>query len=98
MSNKISVTISLVLGLDLLTGAGYKFSDTRQLISEGSKAQGAVIGFERRSSKSDSRDYPVIEFSTTFGEIRRFTTSGAGNCAKGEAMEVLYASGDPANA
>ena len=98
MSNKTPVIISLILGIGLITGAGYKFSETRQLISGGVKAKGAVVGFERRSSKSGSSDYPVIEFATVSGEIRRFTTSGAGDFAKGEAVEVLYDPGDPSSA
>ncbi len=98
MSNKTAVTISLLLGLGLLAGSGYMFFNTRQLISDGGKAPGIVVGFERRSSKSGSSDYPVIEFTTPSGEIRRFTTSGAGDYAKGEAVEVIYDSADPASA
>lgn len=98
MSNKTSVTISIILGIGLLSGAGYKFSETRQLVSGGGKAPGIVVDFERRSSKSGSSDYPVIEFATASGEIHRFTTSGAGNYAKGESVEVLYDPVDPASA
>lgn len=98
MSNKTSATLSLVLGLGLLAGAGYMFNDTRQLISTAEKAPGAVVGFERRSSKGGSSDYPVIEFATASGEVRRFTTSGAGHYAKGATVEVLYDTSDPANA
>ena len=98
MSSKTAVTISLALGIGLLVGAGYKFSDTRQLISNGWRVPGTVVDFERRSTKGGSSDYPVIEFNTASGEIRRFTTSGAGDYAKGEAVEVLYDPVDPANA
>jgi len=98
VSSKTAVIISLALGIGLLAGAGYNFSGTRQLISNGEKAPGTVMGFERRSTKGGSSDYPVIEFTTASGEIRRFTTSGAGDFAKGEAVEVLYDPGDPANA
>lgn len=98
MSNKTAVTISLVLGLGLLAGSGYMFSNTKQLISDGGKAPGTVVGFERRSSKGGSSDYPVIEFTTASGETRCFTTSGAGDYAKGEAVEVIYNPVDPASA
>jgi hypothetical protein len=98
MSNKTAATISLVLGFGLLAGACYMFVDTRHLISTAEKAAGTVVGFERRSSKGGSTHYPVIEFATASGEVRRFTTSGAGNYAKGDAVEVLYDAGDPANA
>ena len=98
MSNKTRATLSLVVGLGLLAGAGYMFYDARQLISTAAKAPGTVVGFERRLSKGGSTDYPVIEFATASGEIRRFTTSGAGDYAKGEAVEVLYDASDPANA
>lgn len=98
MSNKTPAILSLVLGLGLSAGAGYMFLDTRQLIAIAETAQGTVVAFERRSSKGGSTDYPVIEFVTTAGEIRRFTTSGAGDYAKGEVVEVLYDAGDPANA
>jgi hypothetical protein len=95
MSDKKSVIISLLLGLGLSAGAGYMYSDARQLIATAEKSPGTVIGFERRSSKGGSSDYPVIEFATAAGEIRRFTTSGAGNYAKGQMVEVLYDAGNP---
>jgi len=98
MSNGTPAIVSLALGIGLLAGAGYFYSDARQLLSTAQKAPGTVVGFERRSSKGGSTDYPMIEFATVSGEIRRFTTSGAGDYAKGEAVEVLYDAGDPANA
>ena len=96
MNNKASATVALIVGFGLLAGAGYMFTDVRRLISTAEKAAGTVAGFERRSSKGGSTDYPVIEFATAAGEIRRFTTSGAGDFAKGDAVEVLYDAGDPA--
>ena len=98
MSNKTAAAVSLVLGFGLLAGACYMFSNTRQFVSAAGKAAGTVVGFERRSSKSGHTDYPVIEFATASGEVRHFTTSGAGGYAKGEGVEVLYDAGDPANA
>ncbi len=98
MSNKTAAIVSLVLGAALLAGAAYMYSDTRELISTAAKAPGTVVDFERRSSKGGSSYYPVIEFVTASGEIRRFTTTGAGDFAKGETVEVLYDVGDPANA
>lgn len=98
MSNKTPVIVSLALGLGLLAGAGYLFLDTRQLIAAAATAPGTVVAFERRSSKGGSSDYPVIEFATAAGEIRQFTTSGAGDYAQGEAVEVLYDASNPANA
>ena len=98
MRNRTSATLSLILGLGLLAGAGYMFSDTRQLIATAEKAQGIVAGFERRSSKGGSTDYPVIEFATASGEVRRFTTSGPGDYAKGKTVEVLYDAHNPVNA
>lgn len=98
MSNKSPAVVALVLGLGLCAGAGYLFVDTRQLIATAETAPGAVVAFDRRSSKGGSSDYPVIEFATASGEVRRFTTSGAGDYAMGEAVEVLYAVDDPANA
>lgn len=98
MRNRSSATLSLILGLGLLAGAGYMFSDTRQLLATAEKAQGIVAGFERRSSKGGSTDYPVIEFATASGEVRRFTTSGPGDYAKGKTVEVLHDAHNPANA
>ncbi len=98
MSNKTNITLSLLLGLGLLAGAGQMFSNTRQLISTAVKAQGTVVDFQRRFSKGGSSKYPVIEFATASGEIRRFTTSGAGDYTKGEAVEVLYDVSEPTNA
>lgn len=98
MSNRTPVVVSLILGIGLLVGAGFFYSSTRQLIATAQKAPGTVVGFERRSSKKGHSDYPVIEFSTASGEIRRFTTSGAGDYAKGEAVDVLYDPSDPGKA
>lgn len=98
MSNRTSITVSLLLGLGLLAGTGYFFSSTRRLIATAQVVPGTVVDFERRSSKRGHSDYPVIEFATAAGEIRRFTTSGAGDYAKGEVVEVLYDAGDPAKA
>jgi len=40
----------------------------------------------------------VVEFATASGEIRRFTTSGAGDYIKGQVVEVLYDANDPGKA
>lgn len=98
MSNKTAVIVSLTLGAALLSVATYMYSDTRELISTAARAPGTVVDFERRSSKGGSSDYPVIEFTTTSGEIRRFTTTGAGDFVMGETVEVLYDVDDPAEA
>jgi hypothetical protein len=98
MSNRIRVSISLILGIGLLVGSGYFLSDTRQLISKAEKVRGVVVGFERRSSKGGSADYSVIEFTATSGEIHRLTTAGPGGYTKGSTVDVLYEAGNPANA
>ena len=97
-SNKTAVIVSLALGAALLAGSAYMYADTRELISTAVKAPGTVVDFEWRSSKGGSSDYPVVEFVTASGEIRRFTTSGAGDFARGESVEVFYDVSDPANA
>ena len=97
-SNKTSVIISLTVGAALLAGSAYMYVNTRELISSAAKVPGTVVDFERRSSKGGSTDYPVIEFVTASGETHRFTTSGAGDFAKGESVQVLYYDNDPANA
>jgi Protein of unknown function (DUF3592) len=98
MSNRIRVSVSLILGIGLLAGSGYFFADTRQLITKAEKVPGVVSGFERRSSKGGSTDYAVIEFTTTSGEIHRFTTSGPGGYVKGSAVDVLFETGNPTKA
>ena len=98
MSNRTRAYLSLFLGLALLAGSRYMFSNTRQLITTAEKAQGIVAGFERRSSKGGSTDYPVIEFATASGEMHRFTTSGPGAYTKGKTVEVLYNANNPAHA
>ena len=97
-SNKTAVIVSLALGAALLAGAAYMYTNTQELISTAVKVPGTVVDFERRSSKGGSTDYPVIEFVTASGETHRFTTSGAGDFARGDSVEVLYYDGDPANA
>ena len=98
MSNRTPVIVSLLLGFGLLAGAGYFYFSTRHLMTTSQKVPGTVVGFERRSSKSGHSNYPVIEFTTTSGEIRHFTTSGAGDFAKNETVDVLYDTNDPAKA
>jgi hypothetical protein len=98
MSNRASAAVSLLLGFGLLAGAGFFGASARKRIATAQRAPGAVVDFQRRSSKSGSARYPVIEFTTAAGEVHRFTTSGAGDYAKGEAVEVLYDPGDPSNA
>lgn len=98
MSQRTPAIVALALGLGLFAGAGYFARNARQLTTEGERAQGTVVGFQRRSSKGGSSEYPVIEFATAAGEVRRFTTSGAGDYAKGERVEVLYHPGDPDSA
>jgi hypothetical protein len=98
MSNRAPVVVSHLLAFGLFGGAGYFYSGTQQLISAAQKAPGTIVGFERRTSKGGFSDYPVVEFATASGEVHRFTTSGAGDFAKGEAVEVLYHPDDPANA
>lgn len=97
-NNNTAVIVSLALGAALLAGATYMYADTRELVSSAVKVPGTVVDFERRSSKGGSTNYPVIEFVTASGEMHRFTTSGAGDFAKGDSVEVLYYDNDPANA
>lgn len=98
MNNRMPAFISLLLGAALLAGAAYMYSGTQELVSTATRVSGTVVAFERRSSKGGSTDYPVIEFTTASGAVQRFTTTGAGDFAKGETVEVLYDPGDPANA
>jgi hypothetical protein len=84
--------------LGLLAGAGYFARNAWGLITAGEEVAGTVVGFERRSSKGGSTEYPIIEFTTTTGDVRRFTTSGAGDYAKGETVDVLYEAKDPSHA
>lgn len=98
MSQRTPALIALALGLGLLTGAGFFARNARQLTTAGERVPGMVVDFQRRSSKGGSSEYPVIEFAATTGETHRFTTSGAGDYAKGEKVDVLYHPGDPDSA
>jgi len=98
MSNRIPISISLILGIGLLTAAGSFSSNTRQLLSAAKKAPGIVVGFERRPSKGGSTNYAVVEFALPSGEMRRFTTCGPGDYVKGATVEVVYKANDPAKA
>ena len=90
MSQRTAAVIALALGLGLLAGAGQFARNARQLTTVGERVPGTVMDFQRRSSKGGSSEYPVIEFTTTTGDTRHFTTSGAGDYARGEKVEVLY--------
>lgn len=98
MSHRTPAVVALALGLGLLTGAGFFARNARQLTTAGERVSGTVVDFQRRTSKGGSSEYPVIEFTTAAGEVRRFTTSGAGDYAKGEKVDVLYHTGDPDSA
>lgn len=98
MSNRTSTLLSLLLGSGLLAGAGFFGFNTQRLTATAERTPGIVVDFQRRSSKGGSSEYPVVEFTTATGEVRRFTTSGAGDYAKGEAVEVLYDASDFATA
>ena len=98
MQNRTRPLLSLLLGIGLLSGSMYMFFSTRQLLSIAEQAVGVVVGFERRSSKGGSTEYPIIEFAEASGALHHFTTSGPGDYPLGKAVQVLYDADNPANA
>lgn len=90
-----------IAGLGMLTGAVLWYQNTRVFVQEASVAQGTVVELVR-STSSDSTTYrPVVRFETAGGERVEFTSNTGSNppgYAKGERVEVLYRSAQPAHA
>ena len=100
MFSFVKYTFTL-LGIGMLIGAFFLFSNTHNFLKSSLTTTGTVI--KLISSKSDdSTTYrPVVEFKTPAGKIIEFTSSAGSNppsYSKGEIVEVYYDEATPEKA
>src|SRR5688572_10745375 len=100
---KLLSAVFSTVGVGMLLGSFFIFSNTSSFIKRAVEAEGKVIGLERfRSSSSSSTTYrPEVEFSTATGKRIQFTSSVGSSppsYSVGEAVRVLYNPADPQSA
>ncbi len=90
-----------VVGLAMLVGAFFMYSNTQDFLSNAVATKGTVTQLIR-SRSSDSTTYrPVVEFKTQSGRLVEFTSSSGSNppsYSQGEIVEVLYQETSPEKA
>ena len=100
---KILSLLFSTIGLGLLAGSVFLYSNTAGFVARAATAEGKVIDLVRnRSSSGSSSTYrPVVEFTTPTG-LRVEFTSGVGSSPPaygvGESVRVLYDRMDPQKA
>lgn len=82
-----------VVGLGMLVGAFFLFTNTQAFLKSALTADGTVVELVR-SRSSDSDTYrPVVKFLTQDGSTIEFTSSSGSNppsYSRGEIVEILY--------
>jgi hypothetical protein len=94
------------VGVGMLVGSFFAFTDTRSFISRAVEAEGQVIGLDRSRSSSGSGSSsttyrPVVEFTSATGKRIEFTSNVGSNPPShrvGESVRVLYDPVDPDSA
>ena len=90
-----------LIGLGMLIGAFFLFSNTQSFLKTALITEGTVIDLQP-SRSSDSVTYaPVVEFQTFDGSIIEFTSSTSSNppsYSRGETVDVLYQGSFPERA
>jgi hypothetical protein len=100
---KLISAVFSTIGIGMLVGSFFIFSNTTSFIRRAEQAEGKVIDLERsRSSSSSSSTYrPVVEFTTATGKRIEFTSSVGSSPPShrvGEPVTVLYNPADPQSA
>lgn len=95
----LSLTFSAV-GIALLFGSFFIYTNTSRFIARAARAEGRVVALDRSigSSGSSSTYRPVVEFTSTSGRRIEFTSSVGSNPPAyrvGEPVAVLYDPSDP---
>ena len=98
----ISVVFSII-GVGMLVGSVFIFSNTSGFIGRAAEADGKVTDLERsRSSSGSSTMYrPVVEFTTATGKRIEFISSVGSSPPShrvGESVRVLYSPANPESA
>lgn len=90
-----------VVGIGMLAGAFFLFTNTQEFLKSALTADGTVVELVRTRS-TDSYTYkPVVEFKTRDGSLIEFTSSSSSNppsYSQGEIVEVLYQESFPEQA
>lgn len=100
---KVSIIsyIFALVGIGMLAGAIYLFTNTQAFLDKAAVSEGVVIDLAL-SRSSDSTTYqPIVEFTTDTGIVTEFVSSSGSNPPsyhRGETVEVLYDRADPYNA
>ena len=95
----IKYLFSLV-GLGMLVGAFYLYSNTRAFLETAAKAEGTVTELVRSRSNDSTTYRPVVRFSQN-GHQFEFTSSSGSNppgYSRGEKVEVFYNPANPQDA
>jgi hypothetical protein len=100
---KLISAVFSTIGVGMLVGSFFIFSNTTSFIGRAAEAEGRVIELERsRSSSRSSATYrPVVEFTTATGRRIEFTSSVGSSPPShrvGEPVKVLYNPADPQGA
>lgn len=100
---KIISGVFSAVGLGMLVGSVFIFSNTSRFIAGATEAQGTVIALDRsRSSSGSGSTYrPVVEFTSATGKRIEFTGGVGSNPPShrvGEPVTVLYRPADPYSA
>lgn len=100
---KLISAVFSTIGVGMLVGSFFIFSNTNSFIGGAAEADGRVIELERsRFSSSSSTTYrPVVEFTTATGKRIEFTSSVGSSPPShrvGEPVKVLYNPADPQGA
>ena len=90
-----------LIGLGMLVGAFFLFTNTQNFLKTATTSNGTVIDLQQ-SRSSDSITYaPVVEFQTKDGSRIEFISSTSSNppsYSRGETVEVLYNESSPEKA
>jgi hypothetical protein len=90
--------IMLIVGVAMLAGAVYLYSNTRSFLAGAVHAQGTVVDL-RRTESLDSHSnrsvsyYPVVQYAEAGGRKIEFTSDSGSNppaYSRGDQVEVLY--------
>lgn len=99
----VSITkyVFTVIGLAMVAGACFMYSNTQDFLSKAVSTEGTVTQLILSRSNDSTTYRPVVEFKTQNGRIVEFTSSTGSNppsYSQGEVVEVLYQETSPQDA
>jgi hypothetical protein len=98
--------IMLIVGVAMLAGAVYLYSNTRSFLAGAVHAQGTVVDLQRTESLDSHSNrsvsyYPVVQYAEAGGRKIEFTSDSGSNppaYSRGDQVEVLYHADAPEKA